>query len=297
SVSSADEMSEYEIAMEVLYLPASLLTTVLLFFGALRLRALKGTLLLKAGFLLEIVAVPPYLGFIGLWIHENPEFAAAPDASPMRPRESIGFFLFMLCYCFNWVALIWLLRRGKTLPLIKGHKVRAAYEQPIAGGTARVASASMASPAAMAPQLLIIAVALVIGAIVIAAGGVQFGFALLNYPAGSNEFWGWLGGAIGCIVGGLGAVFGTWNSYRQLEGSGDLMHQPTWNFLDRIMAGYGTIGLAALAVALAFASRLSQTSVQALLLLGGMIVFQAALFLGIRFLARRAAQAGQLQQL
>jgi hypothetical protein len=215
----------------------------------------------------------------------------------MRPRESIGFFLFMLCYCFNWIALIWLLRRGKALPLVKRANVSPNYQQPVADGAAHVAHASMSSPATMAPQLLIIAVALVVGAIVIAAGGVQFGVALLNYPAGSNEFWGWMGGAIGCIVGGLGAVFGTWNSYRQLEGSGDLMHQPTWNFLDRIMAGYGMIGLAALAVALAFASRLSQTSVQALLLLGGMIVFQSALFLGIRFLARRVAQAQQLQRL
>jgi hypothetical protein len=292
-VSIADEVSDYEIAMEILYLPVSLLTTATLFFGALRLRALKGTLLLKLGFLLEIIALPLYLAFVVLWMFEDPEFSAALDAATMRSQDAIGLFLIMLCYSFDWIALVWLFRRGKHLPLSKKFKPAPTYRQSSARSA--VMGTAHSPSAVLAPQLLVIAISLVIGAIVVAVGGVLVGVALLHH-AGSNEFWGWMGGAIGCIVGGLGAVFGTWNSYRQLEGAGDVMRQATWNIFDRVMAGYGTIGLASLVAALGLASRLSPLSIQALLLLGGMIVLQAGLFLGIRFLARRAAQAEQIQR-
>jgi hypothetical protein len=293
-VSAAGELSDYEVAMELLYLPLSMLTTILLFFGALRLRSLKGTLLLKLGFLLEIIAVPLYLGFIGLWLNEDPEFQAALDTAPMTSRDAIGFFLLMLCYSFDWIALVWLIRSKGRLPLI-GRTPQAAKNQ-ISPQPAAWAVGTASAASAMAPRLLAVAITLVLGALVVAVGGVLLGIALLNYPAGSNEFWGWMGGAFGCIFGGFGALLGTWNTYRQLEGAGDLMQQPTWNWLDRIIAGYGVAGVAALVSGLVFAGKMSQPSTHGLLLLGGIVVFQAVLFLTLRSLSRRAAQREQQLQ-
>jgi hypothetical protein len=55
-------------------------------------------------------------------------------------------------------------------------------------------------------------------------------------------------------------------------------------------------GAAALVSGLAFAGKISQPSMHGLLLLGGIVVFQAVLFLTLRSLSRRAAQREQQLQ-
>jgi predicted Ser/Thr protein kinase len=140
------------------------------------------------------------------------------------------------------------------------------------------------------PMLLVVAVSLVIGVLTMTAGIVLAFVAFLASPVGSGPFWGWMGAAFGCFFGGGGGVAGTWNTYRQLEGKTDLMSRPGWTWFDRLVAWYGLLGFVVSAVAAALSRWLSWASTYSLLLLGGMAALQAALFLGIRFLMRRAAR-------
>src|SRR5205085_2300616 len=70
-------------------------------------------------------------------------------------------------------------------------------------------------PAGMGPQLLLCAAMMVFSVLVIAGGLVCLVLSFLETPD-SGGFWGWMGGALGCILGGLGSLAGCWNSYRQL---------------------------------------------------------------------------------
>src|SRR5262249_29619871 len=102
-----------------------------------------------------------------------------------------------------------------------------------------------------APALLVCAIGMIFSALTMAAGCVVGVYVLLNYPLGSNEFWGWMGGVFGCVIGGGGGLIGSWNSYRQLEGAGDLMQSPDWTWLDKILGGYTAFGLVCIAAGLA----------------------------------------------
>lgn len=147
--------------------------------------------------------------------------------------------------------------------------------------------------AGAAPMLLLCAIMMVFSGLVIAGGIALVVYASMTQTGGSNEFWGWMGGALGCIIGGLGSLGGCWNTYRQLEGSGDLMQSPDWTWLDNVMLGYGVLGFVSLVVITVGASWFGATTVQALLTLGAMIIFQSGLFLIIRTLMRRAARQAQ----
>jgi hypothetical protein len=66
---------------------------------------------------------------------------------------------------------------------------------------------------------------------------------------GSGPFWGWMGGAFGCIIGGLGSMAGSWNTYHQIRGQTDWMQSPTWTGFDSALFAYGAFGLVLLTVA------------------------------------------------
>ena len=122
------------------------------------------------------------------------------------------------------------------------------------------------------------------------AAGVAVGvYALLTVPIGSGGFWGWMGGALGCFLGGGGSLLGSWNSFRQLAGAGDLLRAPGRTWLDYLMWTYTLtgMGLAAAALAVFFQVAAITPTVQALLTLGGMMVFQGILFLVFRGLMRQ----------
>ncbi len=93
--------------------------------------------------------------------------------------------------------------------------------------------------------LLVVAAGLVLGGLMTAAGVVMGVVGILLQEPGTHQFWGWMGGAIGCIGGGLGSTVGSWNSYRQLSGRRDLMIEPGWTWLDFGVAVYAGIGAAA----------------------------------------------------
>jgi len=124
----------------------------------------------------------------------------------------------------------------------------------------------------------------------IAGGAVLFGIALIKLPVGSPGFWGWIGAAFGCFLGGAGGLIGIWNTYRSLEGLPDWIADPQRNTLDRYIYGIALLGALLMASGLAASPWINDTSVYAVELLGGILVFQAALFLPIRALMRRAAR-------
>jgi hypothetical protein len=146
------------------------------------------------------------------------------------------------------------------------------------------------------PVLLLCALMMVFSALIITAGLAALVYAVMSRLAGSGAFWGWMGAAFGCIIGGAGALLGCWNTYRQLEGAGDLMQSPDWTWLDHVLLGYGAVGLAA-TLAVAFGHPwFARPTVTALLTLGGTVIFQSGLFLIIRALMRRAARQAQRQR-
>jgi hypothetical protein len=137
--------------------------------------------------------------------------------------------------------------------------------------------------------LLACAIGMVLGGLMMAAGVAVGVYALLSAPIGSGGFWGWMGGALGCFLGGGGSLLGSWNSFRQFAGEGDLLGAPGRTWLDYLMWAYTLtgMGLAAAALAVFFQVEAITPTVQALLTLGGMMVFQGILFLVFRGLMRQ----------
>jgi cytochrome c-type biogenesis protein CcmH/NrfG/predicted Ser/Thr protein kinase len=148
---------------------------------------------------------------------------------------------------------------------------------------------SMLNASGSLPFLLAVAVTMVLSGLAVTAGIVMTVFAILTQPVGSGGFWGWMGGALGCIIGGGGSLAGCWNSYRQMEGHEDLMKSPDWTWLDQTLVGYTMLGVAAVVAGIVLHSSAGWTTTYSLLDLGGIVVFQGVLFLVIRGLTRRAA--------
>jgi hypothetical protein len=146
--------------------------------------------------------------------------------------------------------------------------------------------------AGVAPAfLLLFALGMIFSALLMAGGMAAAAYAVLTEPFGSNNFWSWMGAAFGCICGGGGSLAGIWNSYRQqCEGAGDLMRDPNWNWFDRVIVGYGSLGLVSFLAGIFLSPWLNGISIYAFFLLGGIVIFQAAFFLVIRGLLRRVAQ-------
>jgi hypothetical protein len=121
-----------------------------------------------------------------------------------------------------------------------------------------------------------------VGGLTMAVGGALAVFALLSESPDSAEFWGWIGGAVGCFFGGGGAVIGATNSYREMSGVADLCAGAGRNWLDRILLGYVLLGAACVAIGFAFSS-LTPPAKYAMLLLGAIVVGQAALLWVLRW--------------
>ena len=159
------------------------------------------------------------------------------------------------------------------------------------GITAGPAQAGMRSlPPGVGPRVLLLAIMMVFGALTVTAGVVLAIVAILTQSLGSGAFWGWMGGAFGCIFGGGGGLLGTWNSYRRLAGRGDLMRSPDWIWFDSLMLCYALAGTFSIIGGLVCSPWVNWPTTYFLLLLGGMVTLQGGLFLIIRALMRRAAR-------
>jgi serine/threonine protein kinase len=149
----------------------------------------------------------------------------------------------------------------------------------------------------MGPRLLLIGGAMVFGALVIAGGVVSLVIGLVKESPSSHAFWGWMGSAAGCILGGAGALVGTWNNYRQLGGRADLFAEPNRTWLDDAIHGLTLIGILTVAAAMVLSNWVSwYPACYFLVLMGGIVTFQGVLFMVIRAVMRHAARqeiAGQ----
>jgi hypothetical protein len=144
-------------------------------------------------------------------------------------------------------------------------------------------------PHGQEPMLALAGGGLVVSGLCMTAGVVLAVLAFVNEAPGSQRFWGWMGGAMGCFFGGGGSLAGCWNTYRQLTGRRDWMYEPGRTTLDRAMSGYAALGVLLLFAAAVGWGTFNGATRYALLLLGGMVTVQAALFIGIRAVTRRAA--------
>jgi predicted Ser/Thr protein kinase len=120
---------------------------------------------------------------------------------------------------------------------------------------------------------------------------MTFGVATLVYAWVTGTLWqyfgAWMGSFVGCFVGGAGGLIGSWNSYRRLEGRGDLMEQGKRTWLDHIVLVYGVVGAMAFLTAASFGVWLGEAVTQTLYLIGALMAIQGFAFLSYRSAVRR----------
>jgi hypothetical protein len=114
---------------------------------------------------------------------------------------------------------------------------------------------------------------------------VVAGLAFIFATPGGGPFWGWMGGAFGCILGGLGSLVGCMNSYRQLCGGEDLLQSRHWTWFDTAITAIGILGAVTLlfGVLYAFTPSGITPTVHAASLGGSILLFQALIFSLIRW--------------
>jgi predicted Ser/Thr protein kinase len=163
---------------------------------------------------------------------------------------------------------------------------RERQRRPLAAGRERAGGYVL--PPANGPMLALAGGGLVVSGLCMTAGIALGAMGLVRETPGSQQFWGWMGGAMGCFFGGAGGLAGSWNTYRQLTGRRDWMSEPGTTALDRAMRWYALLGLGLL-VALGWRS-FGDATRHALLLMGGLVTVQAVMFIGIRAVTRSAAR-------
>jgi predicted Ser/Thr protein kinase len=144
-------------------------------------------------------------------------------------------------------------------------------------------------PPGLLLRLMATAMGGLLGALTMAVGVALAVYALWSESPQSGQFWGWMGGAFGCFFGGGGALIGAINSYRQIDGAGDLMTTIGWTWLDRVLGGYALLGGITIVAALA-GSPFGPAARYSMLLLGAMVAGQSALFWMLRWPYRRMIQ-------
>jgi hypothetical protein len=162
----------------------------------------------------------------------------------------------------------------------------------------RAASARKASdvtgqyvlPPGNGPMLALAGGGIVVGALCMTAGLALAVLGVLRESPGSQQFWGWMGGAMGCFFGGAGGLAGSWNTYRQLTGRRDWMHDPGRTPFDRAISVYALLGLGLLMAAGVGWRTFGDATRHGLLLMGGLVAAQAALFIAIRAVTRASAR-------
>jgi tRNA A-37 threonylcarbamoyl transferase component Bud32 len=100
-------------------------------------------------------------------------------------------------------------------------------------------------PPGMMGRMLLIAGTLILSCLLVAVG-LAIGIYAFDRHRSDNEFYGLLGAAFGCTVGGLGSLGGTWNTYRQWAGKEDWMESASRTWLDRAMFLYLLVAIVGL---------------------------------------------------
>ena len=131
-------------------------------------------------------------------------------------------------------------------------------------------------------QVLMVAFGMVLGVLMMGGGlaaiAYSFIYAFMD-ELSSPAVWSWTGAGFGCLVGGAGSTVGSYNTYRQMAGSQDLMRATHTTWFDWVMRGYLAFGVLLLAVGIVFMNpALPEVIGNTLLLIGGIATLQASLF-------------------
>jgi predicted Ser/Thr protein kinase len=142
-------------------------------------------------------------------------------------------------------------------------------------------------------QVMIVAGGILLGVLVATGGLFAIVFGLIE--GHGNDLWAWLGSGFGCLIGGLGAAAGSYNTYRQMAGAEDLMRSPRVTWFDWVMRAYALVGVALLASGLIALTQFegNDDPIIALMSLGSIVTFQGGLFLLWRAMAPKGATGGQ----
>jgi len=119
-------------------------------------------------------------------------------------------------------------------------------------------------------KLLAIAISMVLSVLISTIGVAMIAVGLWML-SDSHARWAFIAGGAGTLLGGLGSIFGVWNSYRQLKGGGDLMRDPRWTWVDTLFAALGLFGVITLAAAGWWWADLSMGARLTMLLLGSIV--------------------------
>jgi serine/threonine protein kinase len=220
------------------------------------------------------------VGYPDTWFHWS------PDGFQFRVFQwSVGIGVIALFCAARLARIIHAEQRARAAD----NRLAAAAPAATATRPAATAGHVYTLPPGAGPMLMLCAGGMVVGALCMTAGLALAVLAFLRETPGSGPFWGWIGSAFGAFFGGGGALAGSWNSYRQLTGRQDLMSESGWTVLDRALVLYTVLGGLLLAAAAATWRIAGHDTRYALLLLGGMVSVQGALFFIVRAAMRRAA--------
>lgn len=137
------------------------------------------------------------------------------------------------------------------------------------------------------PRHVPVAVNMILGALAIVASFMFLAIGAINKPHlvlvwGAATF-------AGCIAGG-GLIAHGWNGYRQIEGANDLIEEQLgWTLVDWSVLTFGLIGVVGALSGLVLSFWLTWETVFLTVLVGVIMSLQAALFVVMRTLLRRAA--------
>ncbi len=122
-------------------------------------------------------------------------------------------------------------------------------------------------------RLMLISIGLLVGGIGLSGGILGLLVVIVLRPGGNEMLVAWMGTLFGFIGGGFGALFVSWNAYRQIEGSGDIWQSTRMTVLDYAVVAWAVLGMVCLGWGL-FASQSDQKLRWGLAIFGGILLFQ-----------------------
>ena len=158
-----------------------------------------------------------------------------------------------------------------------------AVEQRAIEQTQNLARQSAAPPL---PIVLAVAIGMVLGMLMMGAG-IALMVVPLVVPWPMND-WQFFGAGVGTLIGGAGAFFGSYNSYRQMAGAVDLMNAREITWFDYLLLFYSAVGVLILLPGLmGLLTNFREEHVYPMLLIGGIISFQGMMGMLWRWGARQ----------
>jgi hypothetical protein len=138
--------------------------------------------------------------------------------------------------------------------------------------------------------MFLIAVSILACGLLVAGGVAMAIYSATSLLAGSVKFWAGIASSSVWLLGGAGGLLCTWNWYRSFEGESNWMTEARVNLLDRGTFAIAGVGILFLFAGLVASPWISNVSVYALELLGGMVLIPSLAAISIRALMRRAAR-------